>query len=39
MLSFDHRADPEDARGMREQEDNAGGEGYVGLSLLVAPQP
>lgn len=39
MLSFDHRADPEDTRGIWEQEDNAGGEGYVGLSLLVAPQP
>lgn len=38
LLGFDHTADPEDTRGIREQEDNAGGDGYVGLFLLLAPQ-
>lgn len=39
LLGSDHRVDAEDTRGIAEQDDNAGGEEYVGLALLLAPQP
>lgn len=39
LLGSDHRVDAKDSRGITEQDDNAGGEEYVGLALLLAPQP